>query len=309
MYALDPASSKPRCAASGAPHQPWRIRAGTSRRARCSVHPESRPAKQSRHQAPAAAQAARRGRPATRTPRSPARHAPGGRACAESRPETPAQPAARSSSAISARNSATGHPRISRNVCSATRDSSRELTPRISKPHARHSPVRANANRSNHAAEATAQAQASTSGGSTCDPESTPWALEHVAVSPRRRRTRRWSCLPMPFGDGRRWRSTTSWSMGCCSEAADEVAVDLDVVERQALEVGEGPEAGAEVVEGQRQPRCVQAAAAKTFAASMLLIAAVSVSSKTRHEGSMPLSSSDRDRCASARRGSPIDST
>ena len=54
---------------------------------------------------------------------------------------------------------------------------------------------------------------------------------------------------------------TTSWSMGCCGEAADEVAVDLDVVERQALEVGEGRAAGAEVVEGQAAAAVVQSAA------------------------------------------------
>ena len=46
--------------------------------------------------------------------------------------------------------------------------------------------------------------------------------------------------------------SITSWSTCAAGGVLDELAVDLDVVERQVLEVVEGPEAGAEVVE--REP-------------------------------------------------------
>ena len=42
-----------------------------------------------------------------------------------------------------------------------------------------------------------------------------------------------------------------TWSAWLERSAADELAVDLDDVERQVLEVGERAEAGAEVVEGE----------------------------------------------------------
>ena len=49
-----------------------------------------------------------------------------------------------------------------------------------------------------------------------------------------------------------------SWFGGVLGEAADELAVDLEVVERQVLEVVEGAEAGAEVVEGEPAAQAAQ---------------------------------------------------
>ena len=68
----------------------------------------------------------------------------------------------------------------------------------------------------------------------------------------------------------------------------DELAVDLDVVKRQMLEVVEGAEAGAEVV--QREPAATIAQPlANAWAWVMFATAAVSVTSKMRREGSIAL--------------------
>src|SRR2546428_1530152 len=45
---------------------------------------------------------------------------------------------------------------------------------------------------------------------------------------------------------------------GACGEAADEVAVDLEVVKREALEVVKGSEARAEVVQGESAAPAMQ---------------------------------------------------
>ena len=69
----------------------------------------------------------------------------------------------------------------------------------------------------------------------------------------------------------------------------DELAVDLQVVERQVLEVVEGAEAGAEVVEREAAAELAQPLGELARAARMLAIAAVSVTSKIRPPGSTPV--------------------
>ena len=110
-------------------------------------------------------------------------------------------------------------------------------------------------------------------------------ALQQRGGLARRRRTRRPSAC-RGRGRCRRPRWITSWSVGCRSRVADELAVDLEVVERQVLEVVEGAEAGAEVVEREAAAEVGEALGERARAARCSRPRAVSVISKMRSPGS-----------------------
>ena len=115
--------------------------------------------------------------------------------------------------------------------------------------------------------------------------KSTPYSLQHLDGP----------LVADEFGDGALAEPardvtiacTVSWSGGARRQRLDEVAVDLDDVERQVLEVVERAEAGAEVVERELAAEARRAARESTRARSMLTIAAVSVTSKIRQVGSI----------------------
>ena len=65
----------------------------------------------------------------------------------------------------------------------------------------------------------------------------------------------------------------TSWSVAVGAAVADELAVDLEVVERQVLEVVERAEAGAEVVEREAAAEVGETARRSAAARGMLATA------------------------------------
>ena len=83
-------------------------------------------------------------------------------------------------------------------------------------------------------------------------------------------------------------------SFGSVSMSRDEGAVDLEAVDRQALEVGQRRVAGAEVVDGEAHAQRVQLRAAPRWRGSGRRISTLSVISSSRRRGSGRCRSSDR---------------